>query len=265
MRILAIAMIAAVATTAAAAEAPSVVSPVISGKVQLDVTETAGNNYGSSMKLDFDVDAGDVATVDLDFSAKDGNALTLDTWTVGTKITGLGVAFGDNNDLMPETTADAAANGTLANPAMTESLMVTNNNVSVAIGLAAYTTDLADVSNLQGAYAVDTDAFGLAVSVDYNRTSENYVWGSAISGLAVGAVTAGSMLTYDNDADHFAYEGTVETGAFTAYINGDQDDATQNVGGEYTTALGGSAFTAGANYDLDKEDLTPKLGLSFNF
>jgi len=29
--------------------------------------------------------------------------------------------------------------------------------------------------------------------------------------------------------------------------------------------LGGTEFTAGANYDLDTEDLTPKLGLSFNF
>ena len=99
--------------------------PVITGAVTLDFAETAANKTAGTMGIELDVDAGDIATVDLDFKATDGNALTLDTWTVGTTVGAFGLAFGDDNDLMPGTTADAVANGTLATPVMTESLQVT--------------------------------------------------------------------------------------------------------------------------------------------
>ena len=106
----------------------------------------------------------------------------------------------------------------------------------------------------------------VTASVDYNRTSENYVWGGEVAGLDLGMVTAGGMMTYDTDAELFAYESTVGVSGFTAYVNGTDVDALQNVGGEWTTDLDtGLTFTAGANYDTDAKDLTPRAGLSFNF
>ena len=271
MRTIVLATVAAMAATSAFAETVTktqtpVMSPVLSGAVTLDFAETAAGKTAGTMGVELDIDAGSLATVDLDFKATDGSSLTLDTWTVGTTVGAFGVAVGDDNGLMPTTTADAAADGTLTVPAMTESVQVTMGAASVAVGLSDYTTDVTEVSNLQGAYTIDAGIVDVTASVDYNRTSENYVWGGEVAGLDLGMVTAGGMMTYDNDADLFAYESTVGVSGFTAYINGTDADALQNVGGEWTTDLDtGLTFTAGANYDTDAEDLTPRAGLSFNF
>ena len=272
MRILAIAMVAAMAASSALAEETvtktqtPVMSPVLSGAVTLDFAETAAGKTAGTMGVELDIDAGSLATVDLDFKATDGSSLTLDTWTVGTTVGAFGLAIGDDNSLMPATTANVVADGTLTVPAMTESVQVTTGALSVAVGLSDYTTDITEVSNLQGAYTIDAGIVDVTASVDYNRTSENYVWGGEVAGLDLGMVTAGGMMTYDNDADLFAYESTVGVSGFTAYINGTDADALQNVGGEWTTDLDtGLTFTAGANYDTDAEDLTPRAGLSFNF
>ena len=84
--------IVAVFSTACAAYAEDTVTktqtpvmgPVISGEVSLDFAETAGDKIGGTMGLDLGVDVSGMATVDLDFSATDGNSVTLDNWTVGT-------------------------------------------------------------------------------------------------------------------------------------------------------------------------------------
>jgi hypothetical protein len=272
MRTLALTLVAAFAATSAFAEdtvtktQTPVMGPVLSGAVTLDFAETAAGKTAGTMGVELDINAGSLATVDLDFKATDGNALTLDTWTVATTVGAFGVAVGDDNGLMPTTTADAAADGTLTVPAMTESVQVTMGAASVAVGLSDYTTDVTEVSNLQGAYTIDAGIVDVTASVDYNRTSENYVWGGEVAGLDLGMVTAGGMMTYDTDAELFAYESTVGVSGFTAYINGTDVDALQNVGGEWTTDLDtGLTFTAGANYDTDAQDLTPRAGLSFNF
>ena len=270
MRITVLAIVAAMIATSALAEETTATAPVmgpaLSGAVTLDFAETAAGKTAGTMGVELDIDAGSLATVDLDFKATDGNALTLDTWTVGTTVGAFGVAIGDDNGLMPTTTAASAADGTLTVPAMTESVQVTIGAASVAVGLSDYTTDVTEVSNLQGAYTIDAGIVDVTASVDYNRTSENYVFGGEFAGLDLGIVTAGGMMTYDNDADLFAYESTVGVSGFTAYINGTDVDALQNVGGEWTTDLDtGLTFTAGANYDTDAQDLTPRAGLSFNF
>jgi len=239
---------------------------IITGAVNLDFAETTANKTAGTMGIELDIDAGDIATVDLDFKATDGNALTLDTWTVGTTVGAFGVAIGDDNGILPTTTANVVADGTLTAPAMTESVALSFGSASVVVGLSDYKTDITEVSNLQGAYTIDAGIVDVTASVDYNRTSENYVWGGEVAGLDLGMVTAGGMMTYDTDAELFAYESTVGVSGFTAYVNGTDVDALQNVGGEWTKDLNtGLTFTAGANYDTDAKDLTPTAGLSFNF
>ena len=241
----------------------AVPTPVLSGEVSLDFAETANDKWGGTMGLDLGVDAAGLANIDLDFSATDGNALTLDNWTVGTQVGGVGVAVGDDNGVF----VDAEGNQTLAAPAMTESVAVSVGDASVAVGFTDWTADITDISNIQGAYTLG-DVAGLVdvtASGDYNMDSENIVLGGAISGLAVGEASFGGAVTYDMDAEMFAYEGTADIMGLTAYANGDQDDTFQNVGGEYTYSLGGAELTAGANYNLDTEDFTPTAGVSFNF
>ena len=271
MRTLALTLVAALAATSAFAEetvtktqAP-VAGPVITGAINLDFAETAAGKTAGTMGVELDVDAGSFATVDLDFKATDGSSLTLDTWTVGTTLGAFGLAFGDDNNLMPETGANAAAQGTLATPAMTESLQVTMGAASVAVGLTDWTADISEVSNLQGAYTVDAGIVDVTASADYNRTTENTVIGAEVGGLDLGMMTAGGALTYDTDAADWAFEGSVATGGLSAYINGTDDNRLQHVGGEYVMDYAGAELSAGVDYDTDAEDFTPQAGLSFSF
>lgn len=268
MRLTTIAAAAMLVATSAMAEdtvTATPVAPILTGAVNLDFAETAAGKTAGTMGIELDFDAGDFATVDLDFKATDGSAITLDTWTVGTSIAGVDLAFGDDNGLLPETNANTAADGTLAKPAMTESLQASVGSASVAVGLTDWTTDISEVSNLQGAYTVDAGVVDVTASLDYNRTSENTVLGAEVAGLDLGMVTAGGMATYDTDAEDWAFEGSVATGGLSAYINGSDDNRLQHVGGEYTMNYAGAELSAGIDYDTDAEDWTPQAGLSFNF
>ena len=238
-------------------------TPVLSGEVSLDFTQDANDDWGGAMGLDLGVDATGLATVDLDFSATDGNALTLDNWTVGTDVNGIGIAVGDDNDAF----VGAEGEQTLAAPAMTESVQVTVGDASVAVGLTDWTTDVTDISNIQGSYTLG-DVAGIAnitAAGDYNLDSENIVLGAEIGGITVGEAALSGAVTYDTDAEMFAFEGVANIMGLTAYANGDQDDAFQNVGGEYTLNLGGAELTAGGVYNMDAEELTPTVGVSFSF
>jgi hypothetical protein len=263
----------AISTAAFAEDTVTTVTPtvaptglVISGAVNLDFAETAGDNYGGTMGVELDIDAGSMAAVALDFEVdEDGNGSLAD-WTVGTTVAGAGVAFGTDNGVMPATDAVANATGTLATPAMTESLAVTTSGLTAVLGFTDWNTDVTDISNVQGAYTFGTAGLDVTASADYNRTSENTVLGAEVAGLDLGLATAGAMVTYDLDAETFAYESNMTTGGLTAYLNGDNDDMLQNLGGEYTYNVQDNLeLTSGVNYNVDSKDLTPAVGLSFNF
>lgn len=238
-----------------------VMGPVLSGEVSLDFAETTNNKYGGTMGLDLGVDVSGLATLDLDMSATDGSSLTLDNWTVGTTVGGLGLAFGDDNGVMP----GAEGEQTLAAPAMTESVQVTTGAVSVALGFTDWTADITDISNVQGAYTLGVAGLDVTAAADYNLDTENTVLGAGVDGLDLGVAALGGAMTYDMDAKVFGYEGVATTGGLTAYLNGDDTNALQNIGGEYEVLAGGATFTAGANYDVDASELTPTAGISFNF
>ena len=246
-------------------QAPAPTGLVMTGAVNLDFAETTAGKTAGTMGIELDVDAGSMATVDLDFKATDGSSLTLDTWTVGTTVAGVGVALGDDNGLLPETGANASADGTLAKPAMTESLALSFGSASVVVGLTDWTTDVTEVSNLQGAYTVDAGIVDVTASLDYNRTTENTVIGGEVSDLDLGMMTAGGMMTYDTDAEDWAFEGSVATGGLEAYINGSDDNKLQHIGGEYTMNYNSMELSAGVDYDTDSKDWSPMAGLSFNF
>ena len=240
---------------------PMVAAPVLSGAVNLDFAETAGDKIGGTMGIELDIDAGSLATIDLDFKGADGSALDLDTWAVGTTVAGVGVAVGDDLGVMP----GAEGEQTLAAPAMAEAVQVTVGDAVVAVGLTDWTTDITDISNIQGAYTLNIASLDVTAAADYNLDSENTVLGAGVSGLDLGLATASGALTYDVDAETFGYEGVATALGMTAYLNGDDTDMLQNIGGEYEMDVAGATFTAGANYNLDTEDFTPTAGLAFNF
>jgi hypothetical protein len=251
-------------STSAFAESTSVAPAagiLIGGEVSLDFSEQTSGDWGGKMGVDVDVDsaAGGVA---LDFSATDGGDLTLDNWTVGTSVSGVALAFGDDNGLMP----GAEGEQTLAAPAMTESLQLSVGAASVAVGFTDWTSDITDISNVQGAYTLGTAVSDVTISGDMNLGTDNIVLGAEIAGVDLGAASIGGAVTYDMDAELFGFETVAKTGNIVSYLNGDQDDLLQNIGAEYTYNVSSSVdLTAGTNYNLDSEDLTPTVGLSFNF
>ena len=237
------------------------VAPVLSGEVSLDFAETAGDKLGGTMNLDLGVDMGGLATVDLDFVGQDGSALDLDTWAVGTSVAGVGVAIGDDLGVMP----GAEGEQTLAAPAMTEAVQVTVGDAVVAVGLTDWTTDVTDVSNIQGAYTMNVATLNVTAAADYNLDSENTVLGAGVGGLDLGLASLGGAMTYDMDAETFGFEGVATNGGLTAYLNGDDTDMLQNIGGEYEVNVNGATFTAGANYNIDTEDFAPTASIGFAF
>jgi len=251
----------AMTTTAAfAQEAATVPTPVLSGEVSLDFAQDANDDWGGEMNLDLGVDFAGAATVDLDFTAVDGGAVTLDTWAVGTTVGGVGVAMGDDLGVMP----GAEGEQTLAAPAMAEAVRVTVGDAQVALGFTDWTADVTDVSNIQGAYTINQGAFAITAAGDYNMDTENTVLGASV-GTTMNDLALTGVVTYDVDAEAIGYEGVVGVMGVTAYVNGDDTDALQNVGGEYTYNIGGAALTAGANYNIDTEDFAPTAGISFAF
>lgn len=264
MRNVFITTVAAMAiSTAAFAEDTTTMpyGPVISGEVSLDFAETAGDKIGGTMNLDLGVDMGGLATVDLNFEATDGNAVTLDTWAVGTTVAGVGVAVGDDLGVMP----GAEGEQTLAAPAMAEAVQVTVGDAVVAVGLTDWTTDVTDVSNIQGAYTLNVANLDVTAAADYNLDSENTVLGAGVGGLDLGVASLGGAMTYDVDAETFGYEGVATAMGITAYLNGDDTDMMQNIGGEYEVNVNGATFTAGANYNIDTEDFAPTASIAFAF
>lgn len=238
-----------------------VMGPVLSGELSLDFAETTNNKIGGTFGLDLGVDVQGLATVDLDFEVDEAGNGTLADWTVGTTVGAVGVAVGTDNGVMP----GAEGEQTLAAPAMTESVAVTAAGASVAVGFTDWNTDITDISNVQGAYTMGVAGLDVTAAADYNLDSENTVLGAGVAGLDLGVASLGGAMTYDVDAEVFGFEAVATTGGLTAYLNGDDTDALQNIGGEYEVLVGGATFTAGANYDTDAKDLTPTAGLSFNF
>ena len=62
---------ATLANAETTAELPAV-APILTGAVNLDFAETAAGKTAGTMGVELDFDAGDIATVDLDFKATDG-------------------------------------------------------------------------------------------------------------------------------------------------------------------------------------------------
>ena len=260
MRTFVLAMVAAMAATTAVAQEATVPTPVLSGEVSLDFAETANDKWGGTMGLDLGVDLGGTTAVDLNFEAVDGGALTLDTWAVGTVVGGVGVAFGDDLGVMP----GAEGEQTLAAPAMAEAAQVIVGDAKVSVGFNDWTADVTDISNIQGAYTLNVSNFAITAAGDYNLDTENTVLGGSV-GTTLSGVSVTGVATYDVDAEAIGYEGVVGAMGVTAYVNGDDTDTLQNVGGEYTYNIGGAALTAGANYNIDTEDFAPTAGLAFKF
>lgn len=250
-------------TVAVVAFAGTAYAADVSGEVTVDVAKDAGN-YVATPSVDLSFGAkGDAATMfaGVDVTV-DSGVLALDGWHIGTKFGATSVSFGDQGDLFSFGGLEVVGGDTLADVADDhESVIVKSGNIGVLVGFTDITADVGDIENVQLAYAGEVGAVKYNTTVDYNLDTEDFVVGAAAK-TEISAVNAGLAVTY---ADAFAYEVTAGYKMATVYVNGDEDDALQNVGFGLAHTFNGANLYAEVGYNVDTEEATPAFGVSFAF
>lgn len=250
--------VAAIAFTGAAYAAD------VAGEVTVEVTEDVAGNYVATPSVDLSFGVkGEAATVfaGVDVTV-DNSDLVLDGWHIGTVFSATSVSFGDQGDLFSFGGLEVVGGDTLADVADDhESLIVKSGNLGVLVGFTDITADVGDIENVQLAYAGEAGTVKYNTTVDYNIDSEDFVVGAAATSQ-VSVVNAGLAVTY---ADIFAYEATANYNAVTVFVNGDENDALQNVGAGVAHNFNGANLYAEVGYNVDTEEATPALGVSFAF
>jgi hypothetical protein len=257
MRTLVLATVAALAATSALAD--------LTGSIELDLAEnTTTNKYEATSTLGLAFDSATTGAFGgFNFKAVDGGNLALDEYYIGAAVGPATVSYGDQGGLLPEAIA-ATAFDALSDPnfAMTESLQFSTMGASVAVGLTDVTTDVTDVANVQASYTMSLPVIDVTAAVDYNKALEKYIWGGRAAANVANTVV-GTTATYA--AEVFAFEADITMNSFTAYLNGDENDTTENAGIEWTKGFDSLTLVADANYNFDSSEVTPGLNLSFNF
>lgn len=244
-------------TTATALLCANVAMADVTGSVDLDVTENASDKFvmAPTIKLGFGSEAGDVS-VDL---KEVGGDIILDRYSVGTQLGALGVSFGDQEDIFDLGAGLEVVGGTtLANPAESnENVQLSFGGIAVMVGMTDVTTDITDVTNVQLSTVVDSGIANVGVVVDYNEASSDLTYGVAATVSDIDLA-----VTY---ADDFAYELGYSMMGVNTFLNGDENNTLQNVGAGYVTVLNGAEVYAEVGYNVDTEETTPAVGLSFSF
>lgn len=235
----------------------------LSGEIKTVIAKGDDGKFGATTSVGIDLTAG-VAGTGVELSIDDAGEVTVDKWALGAEVGGMAVTFGDQGQVFVE-----GENGaTLAAPTMAESLAVAVGPVAVALGFTDVKSDVTDISNVQGMYAMGVTAgafdLGVQASGDYDLNSEEWLVGGRVE-TAVSNFGLGGVMTYGSAAETIAFEADVTAYGLTGYLNGDADDMAQNVGASYDMVFGDMAVDSGVNYNIDSGDVTPSVELSFNF
>ena len=239
-----------VATPVIAEEAAS--GPTIGGSIKVDIAENANEDWGSTLTLGTGISMDGLAFGGFNVEAKDGGDFALDEWQMGTELEGATVSLGKQGDIW----IGAEGEHTIANQTMDESIIVSMGDAAVAVEFGDWKNDVTDIEAIAGSWSTGD----ITIAGDYDFNTENIVLGSRMN---VGDF--GGAVTYDMDAEHFAYEVDGSTSGITAYLNGDQDDVAQNIGAKYVWDFNGMTVEPKVNYDIEDEELSPQVRVGFSF
>lgn len=230
--------------------------------VDIDITENTAGKYTAAKKVALDVTAVGDAFGSVEVVAGSDNSLSMGDWHVGTALGATSVSFGKQGNLFVEGEASAAYS-TLANPSMGTSAQIAISGASVGLSFTDIGTDVTDVASVQGAYELTLGGVTAQTSADYNIDTKEIAVGAGV-GIEVRDQHVDTVMTYANDV--WAYEGSTTLLGVTGYLNGDQNDMTQNAGASYLLGLNDAAsIESKLNYDLNSEVLSPSVNLSFSF
>lgn len=235
--------------------------PLMTGEITVDVAENAAGDWGATTSLDLGIVAGDAAFGSVDFVATPGGNLSLDEYAMGAWINGAALSFGKQGNVW----IDSEDGSTLEDPAMEESFQVSALGASMAFGWTDIGNDVTEIENVQGKYEMTAGMVHAAAAGDYNFNSEEWVLGGRADTYLNDNIAVGGAVTYGSASEVFGFEADASVMGVTAYLNGDQDDMAQNVGGSYDYNFNGIKLGAGVNYDINDEVTTPTFSAAFAF
>lgn len=254
-----------IATTALTLAASGAFAADMTGEISLDVVKDANDKLvatpGIEMGINGEVGVGSIGLI------VDGNdTVKLDTYSLGVKVGAATVSFGDQGDLMEafEGSTEAVGGQTLTDLNDDgESIMVQTGNIGVMVGLADISSDVTDIKNIQAGASTEIGAVGIAGAVNWDKASEDITVGLNAN-MNINAFNVDGTVTYTDVLT--GYELSAGYGNVRGFVNGDEDDALQNVGaGYYGSNTAGLSFYAEAGYNIDAEEITPAAGVTFKF
>lgn len=237
--------------------------------IGVDVVETVAGNFAATptVELTFGNDLESAAFGGGTVASVDGT-LVVDEWYIGVNLGATSVSLGDQGDLFSFGGLEAVGGETLASPADDhESIIVSAGAVSGLVGFSDMTGDISEIENVQLSYITSVAAVDLMGAVDYNLNSEDLTLAVDGTTSVTEQLSVSGTLTY---ADIFAYEGRVGYAvstqvALAGYVNGDENDWAQNIGGGVGYLNNGLEAYAEVGYNLDSKEVTPAVGVSFSF
>ena len=255
-------------STALVLFASSVSAADLGGKITTEIKENADDKWGATTSFDLGIASMGTAVpafgaIDLDINT-DGD-VTLDEWQIGTVVNGDAmISFGDQGNVWLDKDS-AAAHSTTADPAMDESVQVKVLGAEMGIGFKDIESDATEIGKVQGMYEMNLGMIHVGAAGSYDMDAEEYALGARSDILLDEKWAAGAMVTYESAAESIGYE--VDAGAYglSAYLNGDDDELAQNVGGKYEFNWNGLDLEAGANYNIDSEEFSPMVSAAFSF
>lgn len=235
----------------------------MNGEVSVDMTKNADDKMVATTELSLGITgAGEsFATIDL-LTDSTTTSLEIDGYSLGTVVNGVTLSFGKQEDLFADQGLEAVGGETLAAPADDiVSVRASMGAVAVQVGFEDIGTDVSELENAQLAYGTTFNTIAVEGVVDYNFNTEDTIL-SVGAAMTVGAYDTAMVVTH---ADDFAYELSATRMNITGFFNGDETDALQNVGVGYAATYKDVGYYAEAAYNVDTEEFTPALGISFNF
>ena len=234
----------------------------LTGKIETVIAEGASGDWGATSSFDLGVSAGSgLASGSMSFVVDSNNDLALDEYSIGTQVGGTELSFGDQGNIWIDT-----ENGSSIEEAKIadESVQATILGVSLAAGLNM--DDLTDIQNVQAGYGIPLGIANINAVADYNLNSEAWiVAGRADTDGMLENVRVGGAVSYGSVSETLGFEADATVGPLTGYIGGDQNDLMKDAGVNGDVEFAGMDVETKLNYNFDSKEITPSVGLSFNF
>lgn len=237
---------------------------VLGGQIETVIAETGSDDkWGATTSFELNADmASGLAMGRMDLVTDADNDLTLNEWSFGTTVGGVAMSWGKQGNIW----IDTEAGSTIEEPTMGESLQLSVGNASVGFGLTDSSVDVTDLANIQASATVDAGILAVTAAGDYNLDSEEWVLaGRADTAGMLDGVRLGGAVSYGSLSETIGLEADATVMGVTAYVSGDQDDLAQHVGGSYGYDLSGVLLEGAVDYDIDAENVTPKITATFSF